>query len=187
MSRVSTTVGIVKGKARYLSPEQIVGEPATPRSDLFACAYVCAEMIQGKPLFDAPNVHQVLHAIVNGKRTKVVELLHRNHQHIAGVIETALSTNPKKRFESARKFRQKLEAARDSTGLHFSKEQLGAYLQALFVGHSEPWEELSVSTSMDSKALLVKSELEEISEDTDKSFASAALAVPKVTSEKMNN
>ncbi|MEE2903396.1 MAG: serine/threonine-protein kinase [Myxococcota bacterium] len=181
MSRVSTTVGIVKGKARYLAPEQIVGEPATPRSDLFACACVCAEMIQGKPLFDAPNVHQVLHAIVNGKRTKVDNLLHRNHQPIASVIEKALSTNPKKRFESAQKFRQELETARDSAGLHFSKEKLGTYLQDLFSGHSEAWEEVPVSTPMDPKALLVKSELEEISEDTDKSFANAALVVPKVT------
>jgi|GEM_PF-4085327 len=180
MSRVSTTVGIVKGKARYLAPEQIVGEPATPRSDLFACACVCAEMIQGKPLFDAPNVHQVLHAIVNGKRTKVIDLLHRKHQHIASVIEKALSTNPKKRFESAREFRQELEAARASTGLHFSKEQLGSYLQALFAGHSEPWEKISADLPISSRDLLVKSELEESSENTDKSIASAGFVVPKV-------
>ena len=184
MSRVSTTVGIVKGKARYLAPEQIVGEPATPRSDLFACACVCAEIIQGKPLFDAPSVHQVLHAIVNGKRRKMTELLHRNHHRIANVIEKALSTNPKKRYGSATEFRLELEAARDGLELHYSKSHLSTYLQALFEGHSEPWEETPVANPSKPTPMLVKSELDEISEDTDESMESTPVAVPRSVSEE---
>ena len=173
MSRVSTTVGIVKGKARYLAPEQIVGEPATPRSDLFACACVCAEIIQGKPLFDASSVHQVLHAIVNGKRRKISELLHRKHHSIAQVIEKALSTTPKKRHGSAREFREDLEKARDSLGLHFSREELGIYLQDLFTGHLEPWEEPPKRDVLEPTPVMVKSEISEDSHETGESITTS--------------
>jgi len=140
MSRVSTTVGIVKGKARYLAPEQITGEPATPKSDLFACACVCLELITGKPLFDAANVHQTLHSIVHGKRKKVSDILKTREPKLVSAIEKALSTNPKRRYNSATEFCDALRLAKAELNRSYTKSDLATYIQALFEGEREPWE-----------------------------------------------
>ena len=144
MSRVSTTVGIVKGKARYLSPEQIVGEPATTRSDLFACACVGVELITGHPLFNAPNVHKTLHSIVNGKREKVSDLFKTREPTLINAIEKALCTDPKKRFANATEFCDALQRAQAACGSRFGKRDLAEYLQDLFKGCAEHWEKIRI-------------------------------------------
>lgn len=41
----TTTLGLVKGKPAYLAPERLVGEAATPKTDLYAVARVLAEVL----------------------------------------------------------------------------------------------------------------------------------------------
>ncbi|MBW3605205.1 MAG: protein kinase [Actinobacteria bacterium] len=47
-----TMAGQVIGTPRYLSPEQVRGQRATPRSDLYATAIVLYEMLAGHPPFE---------------------------------------------------------------------------------------------------------------------------------------
>lgn len=47
-----TMAGQVVGTPRYLSPEQVRGQRATPRSDLYAVAVVLYEALAGHPPFD---------------------------------------------------------------------------------------------------------------------------------------
>jgi serine/threonine-protein kinase len=46
-----TRIGVLKGKAAYLSPEQLDGHTARPPSDLFALGVVLHEMLTGRRLF----------------------------------------------------------------------------------------------------------------------------------------
>jgi tRNA A-37 threonylcarbamoyl transferase component Bud32 len=48
-----TKTGEVMGTAQYLSPEQAMGRPATPASDIYALGIVGHEMLTGKRPFDA--------------------------------------------------------------------------------------------------------------------------------------
>src|SRR5688572_4027993 len=52
LQRVMTRAGIVKGKFRYMSPEQINAEPLDRRADVFAVGTVLWEMLVGRRLFD---------------------------------------------------------------------------------------------------------------------------------------
>ena len=46
--RLSTTgTGVVVGTPRYMAPEQLRGEPVTPRADIFALAVVATELLEG--------------------------------------------------------------------------------------------------------------------------------------------
>ena len=46
-----TRVGLIKGKMRYLAPEQIRMERLDARTDLFSLGVVLAELLSGEPLF----------------------------------------------------------------------------------------------------------------------------------------
>ncbi len=55
-----TAEGVVVGTVRYLSPEQIRGEPAGPASDLYALGVTLYELVTGVPPFTAADATQVL-------------------------------------------------------------------------------------------------------------------------------
>ena len=50
-----TQTGQVLGTAAYISPEQAMGEPATPASDRYALAVVAFELLTGAKPFTADN------------------------------------------------------------------------------------------------------------------------------------
>src|SRR5262252_8213773 len=50
--RISMTdAGMVKGKMSYVAPEQLLGQPADARSDVFSLGIVLHELLMGKRLF----------------------------------------------------------------------------------------------------------------------------------------
>jgi serine/threonine protein kinase len=57
-----TRTGVVLGTPRYMSPEQIVGEPVDARSDLFATGAILFEMLAGRPAFGGRTLAEVFHA-----------------------------------------------------------------------------------------------------------------------------
>lgn len=139
MSAVSTTVGIVKGKARYLSPEQILGEPATPRSDIFSAASVICEMLTGVPTFDRSSVPKTLYAIVNGNRADLEEVLDFRAPLLVQTLDRALATDPKERIANAREFREGIEASLHLIrGARVEHADVGEYLSQLFAGDEDP-------------------------------------------------
>ena len=51
-----TSTGIVLGTPRYMSPEQIAGQPVDQRSDIFSLGIVLWEMLTGKRLFAGTEI-----------------------------------------------------------------------------------------------------------------------------------
>jgi Protein kinase domain/Double sensory domain of two-component sensor kinase len=60
----ATQPGMFVGTPGYASPEQVQGEPATPRSDLFALGVVLHEMLTGRHPFERPTAYETLAAIL---------------------------------------------------------------------------------------------------------------------------
>ena len=60
----TTEPGVFVGTPAYASPEQVLGEPATPRSDLFAFGVVLHELLTGTHPFRRETVAETMTAIL---------------------------------------------------------------------------------------------------------------------------
>ena len=59
-----TVVGIVLGTARYMSPEQVMGEDVDGRTDVWAFGCVLYEMLTGRPAFPGRSVSEAVAAVL---------------------------------------------------------------------------------------------------------------------------
>lgn len=93
-----TVSGAVLGTPTYLSPEQVRGEPAGPRSDLYSLGLVAYECLAGEKPFVGDNPYAVaLQRLQSGPRTMKVRL----PIPVQAVVERALAVDPKDRWQSA--------------------------------------------------------------------------------------
>ena len=61
----STGRGVIAGTPQYMAPEQVRGEEADPRSDIFAFGCVLFEMVSGRAAFAAGAADDVMSAILH--------------------------------------------------------------------------------------------------------------------------
>lgn len=104
LQSVYTQVGIVKGKFRYMSPEQLSGERVDRRADVFAAGACLWEMLVGRRLFDHATEEQAIEAIRAGDYPPPSAYRPELPRAVDRVIRKALAPEPERRFRSARAF-----------------------------------------------------------------------------------
>jgi Tol biopolymer transport system component len=97
-----TALSMVAGTAAYMAPEQARGEPADPRSDLFALGVMMYEMLGGKHPFRGTSVFETLHAILTRDPADLLEVNDRVPPALARIVMRLLQKSPDARFQSAR-------------------------------------------------------------------------------------
>ena len=93
-----TKTGEVMGTAQYISPEQAMGEPATPSSDIYALGIVGHEMLTGKRPFDAETPVATALAQVNDPPPPLPDEV---SEPLRGLITACLAKDPADRPVSA--------------------------------------------------------------------------------------
>jgi eukaryotic-like serine/threonine-protein kinase len=104
-----TLPGVVIGTPQYAAPEQLRGEAADARADLFAAGAVLYEMLAGRPPFAGRSAVEVFHGIMYEQPAVLtggpaVAALDR-------VVNRALAKRPADRYQSAEAMAQELRAA----------------------------------------------------------------------------
>lgn len=95
---------VLKGKFGYLAPEQVAGESADHRADLFSLGTVLAEMLLNKPLFPGGGQLAILLAIRDCKIDALSEIKPRLPPGLFEVLQRALSRSPDARYATATEF-----------------------------------------------------------------------------------
>lgn len=93
-----TLTGEVLGTPDYISPEQALGEPATPASDLYSLGIVAQEMLSGAKPFDMGTPVATALAHVNDEPPPLPETVPAD---LRAVVAACLAKNPADRPGSA--------------------------------------------------------------------------------------
>lgn len=108
-----TGTGLVVGTPQYLSPEQALGTPCVPASDLYSLGIVLYEMLAGAAPFGGDTPMKMLWAHIQSPvpRLQVTNPDVEVPKSIEAFLSKALEKNPLNRFQSATEFKEALKKA----------------------------------------------------------------------------
>ncbi len=96
-----TEPGLIMGTAGYMSPEQVRGQAADPRSDIFSFGAILYEMISGKRAFHGETSADTMSAILKEEVPELSETARNVPAGLERIVRHCLEKNPSQRFHSA--------------------------------------------------------------------------------------
>ncbi|MGE5242620.1 MAG: serine/threonine-protein kinase [Betaproteobacteria bacterium] len=108
-----TRPGLLIGTPAYMAPEQLRGQPADARADVFALGVLMYEYACGEHPFAAPNELAVAARVLESAPQPLAERGVTIPAGVAATIERALRKNPGERFASAGEILQELDRERE--------------------------------------------------------------------------
>jgi serine/threonine protein kinase len=137
LSRVHTRTGVIKGKVKYMSPEQAMGRKLDHRSDIFSLGAVLYEMLTKLPPFTAANEMELLIKVRDARYTPVHELEPDVPAPLEAIMDRALTRSRSARFQSAEEMAIELKAFLADYAPGYTRSHLGRYLRKMFVEEIE--------------------------------------------------
>lgn len=117
-SEVKTSPGVVLGTVGYMSPEQVRGEAADHRADIFAFGTILYEMLTGNRAFKRETAAETLTAIL---REELPEIASTATQPVSPamerVVRRCVEKRPELRFQSASDLAFAIEALSATSGI----------------------------------------------------------------------
>lgn len=113
-----TLKGTILGTVGYMAPEQVRGDSADARSDLFALGVLFLEMLTGKQAFTGDSAVEVMHAILRENPLEGCLI----PSELRPVIERLLAKDPEQRFQTAKDLAFVLASASSVESLHSSHQ-----------------------------------------------------------------
>ncbi len=100
---------------RYMSPEQIQGQPLDGRSNLFTLGAILYEMVTSRRAFGGNDADQVRQEITVGMPVAPAQINSKLPPGLSEVIMKALAKSPEQRYQSGLDLVQDLERCKEST------------------------------------------------------------------------
>ena len=97
-----TAVGVVMGTASYMAPEQVRGESADPRTDIFAFGAVLYEMLSGVRAFRRDTTPETMTAVMKDDPPELSSAGRTISSTLERIVRRCLEKSPEQRFQSAR-------------------------------------------------------------------------------------
>jgi serine/threonine protein kinase len=128
-----TEIGELKGKIRYMAPEQMEGSPNLDRrADVYAVGVMLWEALARQRLWlnvpDAQIFRTVLNKSLPSPRSANPEV----NERLEAICMKALAHDPEQRYESCAQMQFELDQAAEDLGLRASSKEIGRLLKILF-------------------------------------------------------
>jgi len=94
-----TSTGMVLGTPKYMSPEQVAGQPVDQRSDIFSLGIVLHEMLTGTRLFAGEDAPQIMHNVVHVEHEPPTRIKPELPPMLDFVVARALKKDPTVRYQ----------------------------------------------------------------------------------------
>ncbi|NDG28052.1 MAG: serine/threonine protein kinase [Proteobacteria bacterium] len=104
-----TRPGMMVGSPSYLSPEQVIGDPLTPQSDIFLLGICLYEMLTGTRPFKEEGNKTVFQRIRECEYISAQEMNSAIPRKLNRIIEKCLEKDPRDRYATAKEVVQELE------------------------------------------------------------------------------
>lgn len=132
--RDRTASGIIKGKVRYMSPEQANGdERLTGQSDVFSAGSVLYELLSGEPAFNAPNELELIYTVRRASPKPLAQIAPQVPEGLVEIVKTAMARSRRERYASAAEFRDALVTFLRAYAPGYRRTRLANFMKALWV------------------------------------------------------
>ena len=101
MSQPLTAQGSIVGTFQYMAPEQLEGQEADARSDLFALGAVLYEMATGKKAFEAKSHASLIAAILEREPPPISSVSPMSPPAFDQLVRACLAKDPEQRIQTA--------------------------------------------------------------------------------------
>jgi len=120
----------IRGTLGYLSPEQVLGEPLGPSSDLFSLGATFYEMLTGRAAFVGAQLAQIFDAIVHYDPVPYLEADRAAPGVLVQICRKLLAKNPSERYADTAKLITDLQASLEPLGEAASQAALHTFLES---------------------------------------------------------
>jgi len=143
-----TDAGVLKGKVRYMSPEQARGDEVDRRADVFAMGICLWELLTSEPLLPVNSPMSALHKLTNETLPTVASTLPEVEPRISAIVEKALARRPDDRWPTAAAMREAIEEYLRASGTIVQQDDVAKHM-------ADAFEELREQIRADVKAAMV--------------------------------
>jgi eukaryotic-like serine/threonine-protein kinase len=128
----ASTVGMLKGKFAYMSPEQSRGEQVDARTDIFALGITLWELLTGQQLFDADSDIAVLRAVQERTVASPEQLNPGVDRALGTIVMRCLERERTDRFQAAQELERALNRYVINRTDRSEEMELATWIRGLF-------------------------------------------------------
>lgn len=127
-----TETGVIKGKLRYIAPEQLEGERVDRRADLYSMGVVLWEVATARRMWEGLREPTILKRLTNHDLPRPQDINPAVDDRLAAIIEKSLSKNPNDRYATALEFQSALDSYLATLGSPLHNRDIGRALSKMF-------------------------------------------------------
>src|SRR5262245_16812043 len=116
LAKAHTDPGTVMGTVGYMSPEQVRGQEADHRADIFSFGVILYEILSGRRAFSGESAVEVMNAILKEDPPEISETNTKVSPQLEKIVRRCLEKQPERRFHSAHDLGFALEALSSPSG-----------------------------------------------------------------------
>lgn len=120
--RQLTNPGMIMGTVGYMSPEQVRGQNADHRSDIFSFGLIMFEMLAGRKAFQGESFAETMAAIAKEEPPDLIEANPKVSPQLQRIVCRCLEKQPERRFQTASDLGFALEALLTDSGARQREE-----------------------------------------------------------------